>query len=1078
MSISVYVITLKCVQSYTEPSARLLQSKTEASPKTSGSRFGSFFMRSRSRSLESIDLVQSKLDLPTNKKRNSRDTEDEDDTYSRPESQCSDVDDQLYDHLEISETFCEDDVSDKDMSPLRKSDSFRIATKLNRIDSQRFVDDAVRNRFKVRKDERRRNRNSLESSDCSARRGSSSLLDDGYVSVKFTDTGFQLDQVDSTISPKRRSAFSDSEENFGDYIELAAVTANRNVSRDGDDSNNNSGQHFERVPCQLTSPRGTKFSNWLNKHNGTRNTASTVENSNSHRCLQKSNSFTAQNVRHQELIHDDRTSRGRISSDPTKSRTTDECIYDNYAAAIYGPLLGQFSPSDYQSVSANSSPRRSTPNVYLRSNARHFTSHFTNQNQSRDSPARDDPWILQNESNTPSNLTSVKKSSVLRRSNSLSSMCDSLEDMRFRKFRGHKKKPSDALVFSNRNAFIATSIPRTIRQDIETERTIARLGTPPRERGPSDFTKEVNACRERGRVVARYATPPRVGLQPPKPHQTESEYMHVMSHSYNEYNIDTTMSPGMSASSSLDYATPASMMSQSFSTSSPSGTGRDMWRDLEEYIKNCPDTPSLPKFPVFPGSRSDLHGKSASLPRSETAMSESSSLSSASSTMQSSGPTSPNSPFSPGDGLVNSLKNAVFSITSRFTGRGTRSVGSSPVRSRSASALEDLRVRPPTPPPMPVSEQPNAEARKEKRSRFVYNLARQYSMRIRSSRPRNFSDRRAERDTATLARQLAALLKENRQGGNVIGARLASTKPVVLGTYTLQRHRPRRLPVNKDENEESDDEELCGINFNENSEKSEMSFKLRNADIKVTNHDSGCPDIAMKPQVDQIVPQSGVLNIEGATIDASTDHSPTPSPIPSDTADTVDPSDESSSLYFYERRFLDDLESNFGEEDDVFRDSAVYSDDGTVGMDADALGLKMSIRDTVRLIEQRYRAKPILKIEVKKKEKAHAIKEIMKCLETNTSFVKEGQDGVQMCDTVPEKTSPTRNRELAECATLTRIRQSSFRVGEDSNHGNELSAEEASSPTEERPSSTSDLSPTKKGWVKEVVHLLEHDQLS
>ena len=59
------------------------QSKTEASPKTGGLRFGSFFMRSRSRSLESIDLVQSKLDLPTNKKRNSRETDDEDDSYSR-----------------------------------------------------------------------------------------------------------------------------------------------------------------------------------------------------------------------------------------------------------------------------------------------------------------------------------------------------------------------------------------------------------------------------------------------------------------------------------------------------------------------------------------------------------------------------------------------------------------------------------------------------------------------------------------------------------------------------------------------------------------------------------------------------------------------------------------------------------------------------------------------------------------------------------------------------------------------------------------------------------------------------------
>ena len=1063
------------------------QSKTEASPKTGGSRFGSFFMRSRSRSLESIDLVQSKLDLPTNKKRNSRETDDEDDSYSRPESQCSDIDDHIYDHLEMTDIFCEEDVvSEKEKSPLRKSDSFRIATKLNRIDSKRVVDDAVRNRFKARKDERRRNRNSLESSEYGTIRESTRVLDDGYVSVKFGDTGFHLDQVESSISPTRRSAFSDSEENFGDYIELHPVTR-RNLSTEKDNTNTDSAENSDRIPRQVTSERGAIFSPSLNKCHGAKNTATTFQSSGGHKCLQKSNSFTAQNIRHQELIDDDRTSRGRISSDPTKSRTTDESVYDNYAAAIYGPLIGQINRSDYQSVSANSSPRRSTCNIYLRSNARQFTSHFTNQNTTRDSPSKDDPWILQNESNTPSNLTTAKKSSVLRRSNSLSSMCDSLEDMRCRQFRGHKKKSTNTIAFSNRSAFIATSVPRTIRQDLETERAIARLGTPPRERGPSEFTDEVNACKERGRVLAQYATPPRAIMEPPKLHQSEADYVQQMSHCYQEYNVNETMSPGMSISSSLGYATPASM-SQSFTTSSPSGTGHDMWKDLEEYIKSSPDTPSLPKFPVYPGSRTNINEvqrKSASLPRAETAISTRSSWSSANSATQSPLPTSPTSPFfSPGEGFVDSLKNAVFNITSRFTGRATRSVGSSPVRSRSASALEDLRVRPPTPPPMPVSEQPEVETRKEKRNRFVYNLARQYSMRIKNSKPRNLCDRKTEKDTATLARQLAALLKENRQGGNVLGARMASTKPVVLGTYTLQRHRPRRPPKNRDQNNgDSDDEELCGINTDDNDCRGNGSsegqpFKLRNTDTKVQNHDSGCPDIKTS-QADQIVPRSGFLTIEGATV-GTTDHSATPSPIPSDAPDTIDSSDENSSLYFYERRFLDDLESNFGEEDDVFRDSAVYSDDGAVGADADTLGLKLSIRDTMRLIEQRYQAKPVPKIEVKRKEKAHAIKEIMKCLETNSSYVKEGNEGAQMSEHNSEKISPTRNRELVECATLTRIRQNSLRVGEDNDDSSKQETMETSTGRSSASSegNMSDLSPTKKGWVKEVVNLLEHEQLS
>ena len=1059
------------------------------------SKFGSFFLRNRSRSLESIDLVQSKLDLPTDKKRNSREAYDEDYAYSRPVSQCSDVDDHIYDNLDMSNSFCEEEeVSEKEKSPLRKSDSFRIATELNRIDSKKVVDDAVRSRFKIRKDERRRNRNNnLESNNYGGKRDATRLLDDGYVSVKFTDTGFEmLDEGDismysNVISPTRREAFSDSEEKLGDYIELAAVTANSSISRDKDDSNSNSGQSIERVPPQLTSARGTKYSNWFSKHNEDRTTASKAKDPDGHRCLQKSNSFTVQNVRSEEHIYEDHTSRGRISSDPTKSRTTGESVYDNYAAAIYGPLIGQFSRSDRKTTSASSSPKKSTPNMYLRSNARHFTSHFRSQNQSRDSPSSDDPWILRGESNALSNLTCARKTSVLRRSNSLSSICDSLEDVRFRKLRSNKRKPSDTLLFSNRNAFIATSTPRTVRQDTETERVIARLGTPPREYGPNEFTDEVNASKERGRIVTRYATPPRALMEPPKTHQNEAEYMYLMTYTCDEYSVDESMSPGMSHSSSLDYATPTSMISQLYSTSSPSGTGRDMWRDLEEYIKSSPDTPSLPKFPVFPGNRCGYSyvQKSGSLPRSETALSTRSSLSSASSTMQSPLPTSPKSPFlTPGEGIVDSLKNAVFSITSRFTGRGTRSVGSSPVRSRSASALEDLRVRPPTPPPIPISEQPDTETRKEKRNRFVYNLARQYSMRIKNTKPRNFSDKKAERDTATLARQLAALLKENRQGGNVLGARMATSRPLVLGTYTLQRHRPRRPPMNRDNNEDYDDEELLEINFNADdkdsrgatsthvhdalSENAELPLKLRRADIKAENHDSGCPDLGMKAP-DQIVPQSDFMNIEGATVDASIDHSPTPSPILSDSPDIIDSSDEKSSVYFYERKFLDDLESNFGEEDDVFRDSAVYSDDGAVGMDPDTLGLKMSIRDTVRLIEQRYKTRPIPKIEIKRKEKAHAIKEIMKCLETNTSFIKEVNDGGQISEICSEKSSPTRNRELLECATLTRIRQNSLRVGEDME---DCSAEDAAS------RSISDLSPTKRGWVKEVVHLLEHEKLN
>ena len=65
-------------------------------------------------------------------------------------------------------------------------------------------------------------------------------------------------------------------------------------------------------------------------------------------------------------------------------------------------------------------------------------------------------------------------------------------------------------------------------------------------------------------------------------------------------------------------------------------------------------------------------------------------------------------------------------------------------------------------------------------------------------------------------------------------------------------------------------------------------LNLETTDTKVQNHDSGCPDIKTS-QADHIVPRSGFMTIEGATVGTS-DHSPTPSPIPSDAPDTIDSS--------------------------------------------------------------------------------------------------------------------------------------------------------------------------------------------
>ena len=702
-------------------------------------------------------------------------------------------------------------------------------------------------------------------------------------------------------------------------------------------------------------------------------------------------------------------------------------------------------------------------------------------------PAQD-PWILRSDSPVQRNLDHPHNPRGLWRSSSFSSLSESREDILERRRKGHKRLPSDTLIFTNRTAYLTSESPCMIRHDVATERIIARLATPPRELGPEDLILQVKESQERGRVVTRYATPPR---------------------SFSELPTDSTVilnscssGPESTAASDLtdDQGSRPSSPSSSMNARSHSTLPADMrhpedspfWCDFEEYIQKSPNpSPPLPKFPLMGSGASE--GGHISPPdgfRGSTC----SGAASPTSTLQSPTLSSPSSMMST-DSLVESLRQAVCSITSKLTKRNSRSIESSPSRTprtRSISALEELRVDHLT------EQEKNSDKRKEKRSKFVYQLARAYSDRIKK-RTRSVSVERKplycqrEKESVAFTKQIAALLRDSKQGSSVIGERMAATNPIVLGTYTLPRHRPARpkQELSEDKSKTTNTNELnVDQTSNESCEASqvELVVHLRNqeqlcdTDSTRTAHDSGCLDIGVKDlnidegeesglPCDSMV-QNGLTNLQAT------------SPGSQHTSLGVSGSDDDdSSIYYYERRFVEDLESNFG--DDIFRDSAVYSDDGN-GAEIEPPGPKVSIKQAVKLIELRTKSKPLLRTEVRRKEKAQSIKEILRSLEgssatdivqsankTESEIAAAAAAAAAASEKLLLKSIRDRTRELVECATLTRIRQTACQISDEGHRvplgGAEGAEGGAAAAGESSP-------PLRRGWVKEVVDKLQHEQ--
>ena len=375
------------------------------------------------------------------------------------------------------------------------------------------------------------------------------------------------------------------------------------------------------------------------------------------------------------------------------------------------------------------------------------------------------------------------------------------------------------------------------------------------------------------------------------------------------------------------------------------------------------------------------------------------------------------------DHLMNTFKNVVSSFTHRINRQLSHQN-----HAKSSAQLHDIYS----------NQMPDIELQSKKHS-FVYHLARTYSNRIKnrgryykqnsptaSDRSVNMvSEYPAESNTGidTASKpQLANLMKMNQLGSATIGARMAAGKIRMNGSYTLPRKKKTNVYLENDE---------------------ELSVPSAEVDYVVTSSYDKSNELS--GVVSAVVPvessASQLLSIDSEETDDAIFS------LPSDSDD--------SSLYYYEQRLAEALDEEL--EAGSFRDSAVYSDDGFINFPTEQESgvCKLSIRETIQLIEHRLQAKPAQKIEVKLSEKAKCMKDILRSLESQVDDQTMSSHEI-LNNKILLKSIPDRTRELIECAALTRIRQDSLAVTGDR-------------------TIVSDMTTLRKGWVKQVVEILQGD---
>ena len=276
------------------------------------------------------------------------------------------------------------------------------------------------------------------------------------------------------------------------------------------------------------------------------------------------------------------------------------------------------------------------------------------------------------------------------------------------------------------------------------------------------------------------------------------------------------------------------------------------------------------------------------------------------------------------DSLVESLRNAVGNLRSRLT-RRQPAAHSHMQRARSASAIDRISQRSPP--------RDTKEKGRRRQSKLVQQLKRTYSDRER--RRNRFGGSAVivpatDRTHADTSKELMSLLKGTTQGSPAIGARYATARPCSLANHTLSR---RVQPSFTCPTDKSDGGTEAGVTHTSQStpEVTVVATRAMNdtKDGRRLAYDSGCvdTDILCTSQKDVRGDAAEVI------IDDFSDETFRQLEIGSrKTLDSVDTISNTASIdSYYERRFAEELEmdaTSHHSDEGVFRDSAVYSDDG------------------------------------------------------------------------------------------------------------------------------------------------------
>ena len=309
------------------------------------------------------------------------------------------------------------------------------------------------------------------------------------------------------------------------------------------------------------------------------------------------------------------------------------------------------------------------------------------------------------------------------------------------------------------------------------------------------------------------------------------------------------------------------------------------------------------------------------------------------------------------DSLVDSLRNAVGNIRSRLTRRHASGGNSRMQRSRSASALD--RIIPPPSPPREAPSSPTKEKGRRRQNIFVQHLKRTYSERERKGNRFGGSgiiSPGGDRKGVDTSNELMDLLKDKKQGSPAIGARYARPRPCSNNAFTLPNGKRQSSKSESDGtlvNTDNDDETslpaqpTSQLNLNVVATRAMTESR----DDRRLAYDSGC--------VDTDILSASQSDISGGLADVTTENVSDDmfkqleigSRNTLDSAETI--SNAPSVDSYYERRLAEELgmDATCNDEDAVFRDSAVYSDDGVLLVAGEALVASTADKCAVRCVD-------------------------------------------------------------------------------------------------------------------------------